>query len=87
MILEPVPGEEPWLPAQPVDERRFGVTRLEAYEDALRGIAAATVQARSSRSRDAGATLLTEVERQLAALIALGFVPPDPDPHRRRLTS
>ena len=68
-----------------------GITRQHAYEDALRGIAAATVQARARcdrmgrpRPEDAGA-YLAEVERHLAALITVGAVPPPPDPDRRSL--
>jgi hypothetical protein len=64
--------------------------RVEAYEDALRTIAAATVTARSKVSGfhlppEAGAALLVECERALAALMAVGYVPRAPDPNARRL--
>lgn len=70
-----------------------GVSRVHAYEDALRGIAAATVQARARcdhmgrPSREDAGAYLAEVERHLAALIAVGAVPPPPDPERRGLTA
>lgn len=72
---------------------RQAITVQHAQEDALRGIAAAAVLARSRTDylghldRDAGTTLLLEVERQLAALITVGAVPAPPEPGRRPLTS
>lgn len=64
--------------------------RVEAYEDALRAVAAATVTARAQVSGfrmapGAGEELLTRVESALSALIALGFVPGAPDGIRRPL--
>jgi hypothetical protein len=71
----------------------LGLTRTEAYEDAIRNIAAAVVRARSRattmgqlRPADGG-DLLAEAEHQLGALIAAGFVPGPPDPGRRPLTA
>lgn len=95
------PVQNPHLPtvtsgAAPYDEQAaaaYGVTRDQAYVDALRGVAAATVKARSRTTAmgqlapEDGAALLVECERQLSALIALGYVPPDPGAGRRRLTS
>lgn len=54
--------------------------RVQAYEDALRGIAAAAVAARARvrgirLPEDAGATLLADVEHHLSSLIVLGYVP------------
>lgn len=61
--------------------------RVEAYEDALRTVAAATVRARARVSGfrlapGAGEELLVECERALSALIALGHTPGAPDNHR-----
>ena len=57
--------------------------RVTAYEDALRGIAAAAVIARRTPyDRGALQTMLTDVEHHLSSLIALGFVPTGPS--RRR---
>lgn len=58
---------------------------IEAYEDAIRGIALATVQCRSEVTgfhvpQNAARELLVECERHLSALIALGAVPPPVDP-------
>lgn len=63
---------------------------VEAYEDALRAVAAAAVTARTRVSGfhmapGAGEELLTRVESALSALIALGYVPPAPDRSRRPL--
>lgn len=89
----PLPSQR--APRIPTDEDKadtYGVDRMQAYGDALRGIAAATVTARSRatgmgqlRPED-GAALLVECERQLSALIALGYVPAEAA-GRRRLTS
>ena len=63
--------------------------RVAAYEDALRGIAAAAVACRA-RVRgftvppDAAQTLLADVEHHLSSLIALDAVPP---PSGRPVTS
>lgn len=54
--------------------------RVTAYEDALRGIAAATIAARRTPHRlDALQTMLCDVEHHLSSLIALGYVPPNTD--------
>jgi hypothetical protein len=71
----------------------LGLSRSEAYEDAIRGIAAAVVDARRRADTmgrlnpEAASHLLGEVEHQLGALVAAGYVPPPPDPRRRRLTA
>lgn len=63
--------------------------RLAAYEDALRGIAAAAVACRA-RVRgfviplDAAGTLLADVEHHLSSRVALGAVP---SPGGRPVTS
>lgn len=64
--------------------------RVDAYEDALRAIAAAAVRARAKvrgfhLDPESGAALLVECERALSALIALGHVPGAPDGHSRPL--
>lgn len=52
--------------------------RQVAYEDALRGIALATVTARRTPHNLAALqTMLTDVEHHLSSLIALGYVPRD----------
>lgn len=54
--------------------------RVEAYEDALRGIAAAAIAARRTPHRlDALQTMLVDVEHHLSSLIVLGAVPPNTD--------
>lgn len=58
---------------------------VAAYEESLRGIAAATVRARSrvrgfNLPAADGAELLVECERWLSALIVLGAVPSPPRP-------
>lgn len=55
--------------------------RMTAYEDALRGIAAAAVIARRT-PHDLGAlqTMLADTEHHLSSLIALGFIPPQGRP-------
>lgn len=55
--------------------------RVTAYEDALRGIAAAAVIARRTPyDRGALQTMLADVEHHLSSLIAHGFVPPQGRP-------
>lgn len=55
--------------------------RVEAYEDALRTIAAATITARRQTTRmgtlypGAGEALLVDVEHALSSLVVLGAVP------------
>lgn len=52
--------------------------RVTAYEDALRGIAAAAVIARRTPyNRQALQTMLADVEHHLSSLIVLGYVPPN----------
>jgi hypothetical protein len=54
--------------------------QVQAYEDALRNIAAAVVAA--GRQRYDLVTLqsmLADIEHQLSSLIVLGFVPPESD--------
>lgn len=86
------------LPERPVNEHPASlgtpIDRLGAYEDALRNIALLTLDARRFRRGDgkldplAGAIYLSEVESQLGALVAVGYVPPpEPDPYRRPLTA
>ena len=72
----------------------FGrINPIDAQHDAIRGIAAAVVQARANtntmgrfRRQEDAVEFLLAVETQLAALIAVGAVPPPPDPRRQRLT-
>lgn len=70
----PLPSQRaPRVP--PADDLR---ARLTAYEDALRGIAAAAIAARRTPYRlDALQTMLADVEHHLSSLIVLGFVPPN----------
>lgn len=61
--------------------------RVEAYEDALRAVAAAAITARGRVSGfhlapGAGEELLTRVESALSALIALGYAPTPPGDRR-----
>jgi hypothetical protein len=56
--------------------------RVQAYEDALRNIAAIVVPAPS-----AAGDMLTGVESQLAALVALGYTPQPDTTGRRPLTA
>lgn len=52
--------------------------RVRAYEDSLRGIAAAAVIARRTPySMQALQTMLADVEHHLSTLIVLGYVPGD----------
>lgn len=52
--------------------------RVAAYEDALRGIAAAAIAARRTPYRlTALQTMLCDVEHHLSSLIVLGAVPPN----------
>lgn len=62
------------------------IDRVSAYEDAIRNIAVLVYGVRRLR-RPAGLEFVSCVEEQLAALAALGFVPPEPDPNRRPLTA
>lgn len=67
--------------AEVVDQQADDAARVTAYEDALRGIAAATVAARRTPHRlDALQTMLVDVEHHLSSLIALGYVPPQGRP-------
>lgn len=90
--LTPLPSQRAPQVGEPVVWlARDDITRLHAYEDAIRGVALAVVRARAAtdsmgRLPDRPAVdLLLACEQQLSALIALGYVPDKPGP-RRRLT-
>lgn len=67
--------------------------RVEAYEDALRNIAAIVIRTRrrtnsmGQPTREAAGAMLMGVETQLAALVALGYTPPPDTSGRRPLTA
>jgi hypothetical protein len=67
--------------------------RVQAYEDALRNIAAIVVRTRRRTNSmgipapSAAGDMLTGVESQLAALVALGYTPQPDTTGRRPLTA